>query len=138
MGWERLRPYHRKIEDVSRRYGLDPDLLKAVIMAESGGEPYAVSRKGALGLMQIMPDTASELGVRDPFNPHANIEGGARYLRQLLDRFQGNLLLALAGYNAGPSVVERYRGVPPYSETRRYIRRVLSLWKALKSTKRNS
>ncbi len=137
-GVERLKAYSTKIEAVSRRYRLDPDLLKAVIMAESGCEPYAVSRKGAVGLMQIMPDTATELGVHNPFDPHANIEGGAKYLRQLLDRFEGNLLLALAGYNAGPSAVERYGGVPPYGETRRYIRRVLSLWKAFKEKKKGS
>ena len=137
-GIERLKAYSTKIEAVSRRYRLDPDLLKAVIMAESGCEPYAVSRKGAMGLMQIMPETATELGVHNPFDPHANIEGGAKYLRQLLDRFDGNLLLALASNNAGPSAVERYGGVPPYGETRRYIRRVLSLWKAFKGKKKGS
>ncbi len=137
-GREKLRAYVGKIEEVARRYGLDPALVEAIIIAESGAEPRAVSKKGAMGLMQIMPTTAMELGVSNPFNPHANIEGGVRYLRQLLDRFQGNLLLALAGYNAGPAAVERYGGVPPYRETRRYVRRVLLLWKALRQTERPS
>ncbi len=137
-GREKLRAYAGKIEEVARRYGLDPALVEAIILAESGAEPMAVSKKGAMGLMQIMPATAVELGVSNPFNPHANIEGGVRYLRQLLDRFQGNLLLALAGYNAGPAAVERYGGIPPYGETRRYVRRVLLLWKALRQAGRAS
>ena len=128
----RLLRYSQKIEEVARRYRLDPALVEAVILAESGARPHAVSRKGAMGLMQIMPQTALELGLGDPFDPHANIEGGVRYLRRLLDRFQGNLLLALAGYNAGPAAVERYGGIPPFGETRRYVRRVLLLWKALR------
>ncbi|BCV21855.1 lytic transglycosylase domain-containing protein [Moorella sp. Hama-1] len=111
---------------IAARYNLSPDLLRGVVAAESGFNPRAVSPAGALGLMQLMPATARALGVNDPFDPAANLDGGARYLRQLLDRFQGDTRLALAAYNAGPGAVERYHGVPPYKETRAYIQRVLA------------
>lgn len=115
-------------EEASREAGLDPRLLKAVAAAESGFDPRAVSPKGALGLMQLMPGTARELGVSDPFDPEQSVRGGARYLRRLLDRFGGRLDLALAAYNAGPSAVERHGGVPPYRETREYVQRVIRIF----------
>jgi soluble lytic murein transglycosylase-like protein len=108
---------------------LDPKLVKAVIQVESGYNSRARSNKGALGLMQLMPDTASLLNVRNPFDPEENVRAGTRYLRQLLDRFAGRLELALAGYNAGPGAVEKHRGVPPYAETRDYVRQVMALYR---------
>lgn len=108
--------------------GLDPELLKAVAAVESNFDPGAVSPKGALGLMQLMPETAESLGVSDPFDPAQNVRAGARYLRDLLDRF-GNLELALAAYNAGPGAVEKHRGVPPFTETREYVEKVLSIFR---------
>ena len=116
------------IERHAERRGLDPLLVRAVIQVESGYNSRAVSRKGAIGLMQLMPGTAAELRVADPFDPDANIRGGTDYLRRMLDTFDNKLSLALAGYNAGPEAVRRYGGVPPYQETREYVRRVLRLY----------
>jgi hypothetical protein len=131
-GWLRLPPgawgrYAAEIDEVAGRHGISPDLVRAVIRVESGFNPWAVSRKGAQGLMQLMPATASALGVRDAFDPRQNIEGGVRHLRYLIDRYPGNLPLALAAYNAGEQAVERYRGIPPYDETQHYVRKVLEL-----------
>jgi soluble lytic murein transglycosylase-like protein len=109
----------------SGRYRLDPDLVTSVIKAESGFNVRAVSPKGAQGLMQLMPGTASQLGVPNAFDPQANVEGGARYLRELLERYNFDLVKALAAYNAGPQRVEQYGGVPPYYETRAYVARVV-------------
>ncbi|UCD17756.1 MAG: transglycosylase SLT domain-containing protein [Candidatus Zixiibacteriota bacterium] len=109
----------------AEKYSLPPELLHAVIKAESGGDPNAVSKSGAKGLMQLMDTTAVEMGVSNAFDPRENINGGARYLRSLLDRF-GDLKHALAAYNAGPEAVKRYGGVPPYPETQNYVRRVMS------------
>jgi soluble lytic murein transglycosylase-like protein len=114
----------------AKKFSLPATFVRSVMKAESGFQPDAVSPKGAIGLMQLMPETARELGV-DPKNPHQNAEGGAQYLRDLLAKYEGNpdqVLLALAAYNAGPAAVDRYHGVPPYRETREYILRVLKEW----------
>jgi soluble lytic murein transglycosylase-like protein len=113
------------VSDVSDRHHLDPDFVNSVIRAESGFNPHAVSSKGAQGLMQLMPQTSQQLGVRNPFDPSANLEGGTRYLRELLERYNFDVKKALAAYNAGPHRVEQYRGVPPYYETRAYIARIV-------------
>ena len=114
------------IDVASNRNNVDPDLVISVIQAESGFNPRAVSRKGAQGLMQLMPQTAVQLGVKNPLDPAANVEGGTRYLKELLELYDNNLVDALAAYNAGPQSVAQYHGVPPYPETRTYIARVLS------------
>jgi hypothetical protein len=113
------------VAGISSNYHLDPDLVNSVIHAESGFNPHAVSPKGAQGLMQLMPQTATQLGIDDAFDPGANVDGGTRYLRQLLERYDFDLVKALAAYNAGPQRVEQYRGVPPYSETRAYVSRIV-------------
>jgi hypothetical protein len=113
------------ILQASSRYQVDPNLVRAIIMAESGYNPNAVSKKGAKGLMQLMPKTAQHLGVADSFNPEHNIDGGVRYFKQLLDRFDGDTSLALAAYNAGSRYVRQYQGVPPFKETQYYIKKVL-------------
>ncbi len=113
------------IDDASRKYRLDPEVIKAVIKIESGGNPQAVSPAGAKGLMQLIDSTASDMGVKNAFNPKENIEGGARYLRRLLDQF-GELHLALAAYNAGPGAVMQHGGIPPYRETQNYVKNVLA------------
>ena len=117
--------YDHWIEVACRKHSLDPALVKAVIHAESQFDPLAVSPKGAIGLMQIGPDTAKELGIKDPFNPKYNIDGGVRYLKDLLDAFEGDKKLALAAYNAGPTQVHRHNGVPPFKDTKEYLNRVL-------------
>jgi soluble lytic murein transglycosylase-like protein len=113
------------VTSASATYHLDPDLVNSVIRAESGFNSRAVSRKGAQGLMQLMPGTAGKLGVTNPFDPEANVGGGTRYLRELLERYNFDLVKALAAYNAGPQRVEQYRGVPPYRETRAYVARIV-------------
>ena len=113
------------IKKAAARYNVSPDLVAAVIEAESEFNPRAVSRRGARGLMQLMPDTAKTLGVDDPFDPRENIEAGVRHLRALMDRFGDNLPLVLAAYNAGEVAVIKHRGVPPYRETRAYVKRIM-------------
>jgi len=123
---EELEPV---ISRFSRQHQLHPALIRAIIKAESDFDPRAVSRAGAVGLMQLMPQTAVKLHVRDLYDPEDNIGGGTKYLRQLLDRFRGNLPLALAAYNAGEHVVDRYRTLPPIDETRQYVRKVLRYYR---------
>jgi soluble lytic murein transglycosylase-like protein len=118
--------YDHLIAKASQKYNVEPALIKAVIKAESNFNHRAVSPKGARGLMQLMPATASSLQVQDSFHPENNIEGGVRYLRYLIKYFNGNLPLALAAYNAGENAVIRYGGIPPYRETQTYVQRVLS------------
>lgn len=113
----------------AQRRGISEALVKAVIHVESSGNPFARSRSGACGLMQLMPITAEEMGVNNVFDPDENIAGGTGYLAKMLERFDGDKKLALAAYNAGPNAVRKYRGVPPYPETRRYVERVLRLEK---------
>ena len=117
--------YDRLIEEASQKYDVAAPLLKAIIKAESDFDTFAVSKKGARGLMQIMPENYKSLNISDPFDPWENIMGGAKYFRQMLDRFNGKLALSLAAYNAGPTVVERYQRIPPYKETETYVERVL-------------
>jgi soluble lytic murein transglycosylase-like protein len=113
------------VRTASGTYRLDPDLVNSVIRAESGFNVHAVSPKGAQGLMQLMPKTSSQLGVQNAFDPQANVEGGTRYLRELLERYNFDLIKALAAYNAGPQRVEQYGGVPPYYETKAYVARIV-------------
>jgi soluble lytic murein transglycosylase-like protein len=120
-----VNTYDHWIKGASKKYALDPTLVKAVIHAESRFDPLAVSPKGAKGLMQIDPITVAELGISDPFNPKYNIYGGVRYLREMLDAFKGDKHLALAAYNAGPSQVLRHNGVPPFKDTKKYLSKVL-------------
>jgi len=126
-GRHTFQRYRHVIEQAARAHGLEVALIKAVIHAESAFNPTAVSRKGARGLMQLMPDTARLMGVRDSFDPTQNIYGGVRYLASLVTKFGGDMRLALAAYNAGPGAVERHGGVPPFAETRAYVRKVLQL-----------
>jgi len=118
-------PLNQVVNIASAEYHLDPDLVNSVIHAESGFNSHAVSPKGARGLMQLMPGTASHLGVNDVFDPQSNVTGGSRYLRELLERYNFDLVKALAAYNAGPERVEQYRGVPPFRETRAYVARIV-------------
>lgn len=135
----RLRPSlsERELAPVisrhSRQHRLHPALLRAVIKAESDFDPRAVSRAGAIGLMQLMPQTAVRFDVRDLYDPDENVGGGAKYLRQLLDRFHGNLPLALAAYNAGENLVDRYQSLPPIDETRQYVKKVLRYYRGFLS-----
>ncbi len=123
-GFEIRQRWEPVVAPIAQKYGLEPEFVLKVIEAESGGNPQAVSPKGAIGLMQLMPATARALGVSDPFDPVQNIEGGVRYLRHLIDRF-GDLRLALAAYNAGPGNVQRYGGIPPFPETQQYVKKIL-------------
>ena len=128
--------YDDLIRQNAERHGVSADLVRAVIQAESGFNRYAVSPKGAMGLMQLMPATARDLGVRDPFHPAENIRGGVAYLAGLLSRFNQDVEHALAAYNAGAARVEQYKGVPPYRETRNYVKKITAATKTAKSAPR--
>jgi soluble lytic murein transglycosylase-like protein len=119
-------PYGKLIHDAAAKHGVDENLIKGVIAAESNFNPLAVSRKQALGLMQLLPQTAARYSVANIFDPAQNIEAGTHYLKDLLEQYRGNLPLALAAYNAGPEMVERYGGIPPFRETQSYVRRITS------------
>lgn len=121
--------YDELIDETARVYRLPPALVKAVIAAESAFDPRAVSNRGAQGLMQLMPQTAASLGIENPLEPASNVRGGTGYLRAMIDRY-GDLTRALAAYNAGPTAVDRYGGVPPYRETRDYVDRVLTYYRS--------
>jgi len=122
------KKYDDLITRASEQYGISFPLLKAIIKVESDFDPRAVSKKGAKGLMQIMPENFRPLGIKDPFNPSENINAGARYFKQMYDRFKGKLALSLAAYNAGPTAVDRYKTIPPYEETEEYVERVLKFY----------
>jgi soluble lytic murein transglycosylase-like protein len=124
--------YDDIVQEAAAEYDMDPNLIRAVMQTESAFHPFAVSRAGAEGLMQLMPELADEMGVSNAFDPRANIMGGARYLKRLLDHHDGNLDLALASYNAGPGNVERYGGIPPFRETRHYVKTIKQILAARK------
>ncbi|HYA87710.1 MAG TPA: transglycosylase SLT domain-containing protein [Nitrospirota bacterium] len=120
--------YYDAINNACSRHGVDPALVHAIVKVESDFNPYALSRKGAMGLMQLMPQTAIDLNVQNIFNPHENVDGGVRYLRYLIDQYEGNLTLALAAYNAGETAVKKWGTVPPFPETRSYVQRIMKLY----------
>jgi soluble lytic murein transglycosylase len=122
--------YNTIIEEASSKHNISGSLIKAMIKVESGFNPNAVSNVGAVGLMQIMPKTMEDMNVSDPYDPYDNIMGGTRYMRYLLTRFNGHLEKALAAYNAGPSAVDKYNGIPPYNETRWYVDRVIHFYRS--------
>lgn len=122
----RIEKYQHLIEEKAKKYNLDPTLLAGLIRQESNFNPYAVSHCGAMGLGQLMPETARYLGVKDPFNAAQNLDGAAKYLREQLDTFGGSVDKALAAYNAGPGAVQKYGGIPPYKETQNYVRAIRS------------
>lgn len=126
--------WNTQIDEAAKKYDMDSSLIAAVIGRESGGNRHAVSRAGAKGLMQLMDGTAKELGVYSPFDPNQNVDGGARYLRKLLNKYDGNEQLALAAYNAGPGAVDKYKGVPPYRETQEYVKSVMALRNHIQKT----
>jgi len=116
------------VQAISREHGVDPQLVDALVRVESAYDPNAVSRRGAMGLMQLMPATAERLKVDNPFDPEKNIRGGVKEFSRLIDQYSGNLQFALAAYNAGEGAVARYRGVPPFAETRNYVSRILTIY----------
>ncbi|MGQ9618607.1 MAG: lytic transglycosylase domain-containing protein [Candidatus Aminicenantia bacterium] len=122
------RDFEALVENYASKYGIDKDLVHAVIQVESDYNPLAISKKGAMGLMQLHPEIAKDLRVHNPFDIHLNLKGGIKYLKEMLDRY-GDLPRALAAYNAGPKAVDRYKGIPPYKETQNYVRKVLSIYK---------
>ncbi|MCX7794403.1 MAG: lytic transglycosylase domain-containing protein [Thermodesulfovibrionales bacterium] len=119
--------YENLAIEIAREHSLDPNLIKAVITAESNWDPFAVSKKGAMGLMQLMPSTAQLLNVKNPYDPEENIRAGIRYLKYLLEKFDGDIILAIAAYNAGPTIVEKFGRIPPINETLQYVTKVLHL-----------
>ena len=123
-----------EIDRAAKIFNIPAELIRAVIAVESAGDTAAVSHRGAVGLMQLMPETAGQMYVEDPVDPAQNIMGGTRYLRHLANEFAGDMLLVVAAYNAGPDAVRKYRGVPPYEETRQYVKKVLAYYAELKRT----
>lgn len=121
-------PYHQIITRKSDKYRIEPSLIRAIIKVESNWDSKAVSRKGAMGLMQLMPSTAKDMKVKNPFDPEENIDGGTRYLRYLLNKFNGDITLAIAAYNAGPTKVMKFRGIPPIKETKQYVKKIFSIY----------
>jgi soluble lytic murein transglycosylase-like protein len=130
-----IKKYDDIIKNASEKFSLEPSLVKAVIKAESGFDHKAVSKKGAQGLMQLMPGTAEAMEVDDPYNPEQNIFGGSRYLSKLMERYNNKLEHVLAAYNAGPEKVDKYKGIPPYKETKRFVKKVLSYYEEFKKGK---
>jgi soluble lytic murein transglycosylase-like protein len=116
------------IQTACMRHGVDPALVHALVKVESDFNPYALSRKGAMGLMQLMPQTAMDMNVQNSFNPNDNVDGGVKYLRYLIDRYEGNLSLALAAYNSGETAVKKWGTIPPFKETQNYVQRILRLY----------
>ena len=121
--------WRSRISDLSEKYGMDENLVRAVIRMESGGKTDALSSKGAMGIMQLMPGTAKMLGVEDPYDPVQNLEGGIKYLSQMSDKYDGDLEKTLAAYNAGPGRVDSYEGIPPFAETQHYVKTILALYR---------
>ncbi len=130
---QRLEKFDNITEEASQKYGVNKNLIKAIILAESAGNEKAVSKAGAKGLMQLMDGTASNMGVRNSFNPKDNIMGGSQYISQMLSKYNGDIKLALAAYNAGPGNVDKYKGVPPFEETKTYVTRVMGYLKTLET-----
>ncbi|MCJ7685486.1 MAG: lytic transglycosylase domain-containing protein [Desulfobacteraceae bacterium] len=130
---EYIKEYGSIINQASKRFGIDAHFIRAIIKAESGFDHKATSSKGAQGLMQLMPGTANDMAVEDPFDPEENIFGGARYFSLLLKRFKNDKILALAAYNAGPEAVESYKGVPPFPETKAFVKRVMDYYETYNS-----
>ena len=128
------RRFDRIIREAARRHGLSEPLIKAIIKAESNFNPRAASKKGAKGLMQIMPKNFNALNIHNPFNPRENIMGGTKYFKEMHTRYKGKLPLALAAYNAGPQAVDKYKKIPPYRETRNYVKRVMKYFYLFKKS----
>ena len=131
-GFHATDKYDKLISNASKEFNVDSRLLKAMIKAESDFDPRAISTKGAMGLMQIMPENFKMLNLENPFDPWQNIRAGAQYFKKLYKRFNGKLALSLAAYNAGPTAVDRYKNIPPYQETEEYVRRVLRYYRTFK------
>lgn len=123
------------IEEISAKHGVDKNLVNIIAKAESNKNPNVVSEKGAIGIMQLMPGTAKELGVKNPFDVKQNIEGGVTYFKELLDKYKGNTEKALAAYNSGPGTVDKYGGIPPYKETQNYVRKIMKEYNEMSSLK---
>ena len=132
MSFGSPHPLDQKIKDAALRSSLDPALVKAVIQVESNFQSQVTSRKGAMGLMQVMPKTAEAQGIQEPYHPTENLMGACEYLRKLINQYRGNLELALAAYNAGPRNVERFGGIPPFKETQTYVAKVMKIYRQLK------
>ena len=128
------KKYDGIIQEASKKFGLSFSLIKAIIKVESDFDSRAVSKKGALGLMQIMPENLQAFNIRDPYDPRDNILGGARYFKSLIERFEGKLPLALAAYNAGPTIVDKYRNIPPIQETEDYVKKIMKYFYLYKNS----